>query len=702
MKFLSGLLFFISLHAGATTYYIAPEGSAANSGRSDAEAWPAAMAYNVNLFPGDSLLFKRGGTYFTEVKPRRSGNKSGGYIYIGAYGKGAKPVITGFKKLADWVPLGKNIYESAAPAGDLNDCYMLLLDGRQTGHARYPNDTAVNARNQFLYADSVYRDSVLVSMQLPYALNVVGARVHYKSTSYTIDTCTVIARQPVADGGTRIFLEPAKLGRAMPVGYGFILSNLPAFLDVPGEYVYNAATKKIQVYLKDAPARHNIQAAVLDTLMNLYNRDSIVVDGLTFNGANRYGVFVYSAVSIIIKNCDITNTGDIAIKADGDHVQYITVDSNYIYNANNSGITKAGNDRNAFDTIFIRHNKIVRVGVWDIYAKDRNAIKTNRWREAGGTMIIGNRIDSIGSVGIHWNGSDVLIKNNYITNTALRSSDVGAVYSQGSPNRDTLWGKGKYRRRITHNVIAFGLGYAAGTTKKTSESHGIYLDDFNTNTEVDSNVVMDFPDACIFLHNTRKANVHDNTFFNGHDCVVQIFNDGIAGDGYPTRELTLLRNILFAKYPKSLTIRIRQYSQDSTKLRLLTAPIEATTPVNVQNFNHNASVRPLAQEGDIISTYTGAYAAPKVYNFTNKEFKAHYPFQQDYTESPVTFPGTTNPDDVVFIHFNPTGKDSTVTIAAKRIKLDGTRLPAGTTLTLKPFSAVILLRPDGGTPAAKP
>ncbi|MBC9933044.1 right-handed parallel beta-helix repeat-containing protein [Chitinophaga qingshengii] len=76
-------------------YYIDDNGSDTSNGRSPATAWKTLAKVNTVTFqPGDSVLFKRGGSWTGTLVIKSSG-AAGANITFGAYGSGDKPRITG-------------------------------------------------------------------------------------------------------------------------------------------------------------------------------------------------------------------------------------------------------------------------------------------------------------------------------------------------------------------------------------------------------------------------------------------------------------------------------------------------------------------------------------------------------------------------------------------------------------------------------
>ncbi len=95
MKYLAllGLLLTISTHAQKSYFVDIISGNDANKGTSVYFPWKSVERANkVKLQSGDSLLFRRGGSWVGNLLPQGSGS-AGRHIVIGAYGQGPSPVI---------------------------------------------------------------------------------------------------------------------------------------------------------------------------------------------------------------------------------------------------------------------------------------------------------------------------------------------------------------------------------------------------------------------------------------------------------------------------------------------------------------------------------------------------------------------------------------------------------------------------------
>jgi hypothetical protein len=93
------IFLFISIAVDATTYYVKSKGNDANTGLSDAQAWATVTKLNNRGFStGDSILFKRGDT-FSYLDPLTLKYSN---TFYGAYGTGAKPILTTRSSITGW------------------------------------------------------------------------------------------------------------------------------------------------------------------------------------------------------------------------------------------------------------------------------------------------------------------------------------------------------------------------------------------------------------------------------------------------------------------------------------------------------------------------------------------------------------------------------------------------------------------------
>lgn len=90
------------LTAGQSTYYVDNLiGNDSNAGTSSEAAFKSIEQVNrLDLQPGDAVLFRRGGEWIGNLRPKGSGSK-GKRIVIGAYGNGPAPILDARGEIAD-------------------------------------------------------------------------------------------------------------------------------------------------------------------------------------------------------------------------------------------------------------------------------------------------------------------------------------------------------------------------------------------------------------------------------------------------------------------------------------------------------------------------------------------------------------------------------------------------------------------------
>lgn len=97
------------------SYYVSTTGNDDASGTSSETAWRSITKVNSRSFsPGDSILFKKGGTWREQLRVSSSGTE-GNHITYGAYGEGDRPEILGSAAVSNWTNVSGNIWVSVVP-----------------------------------------------------------------------------------------------------------------------------------------------------------------------------------------------------------------------------------------------------------------------------------------------------------------------------------------------------------------------------------------------------------------------------------------------------------------------------------------------------------------------------------------------------------------------------------------------------------
>jgi len=218
----------------ATNYYLSTKGNDLQNGTSIQTPWHSLKKLSEvmhSLQPGDSILFERGSVFDGELKILASG-KVGKDIYVGAYGSGAKPVITGSKEISTWKLFRGNIW-----VANCTECSTgpgnLFMDAQYLPLGRYPNNgyltLSCNAKCQSTLSDNHhgFADGYWD-----------GSEVVVKSSRWTLDNLLVL------NYFNNTFYFSMDASYPLQNGFGYFIQKHLATLDSPGEWFFDPSSKK--------------------------------------------------------------------------------------------------------------------------------------------------------------------------------------------------------------------------------------------------------------------------------------------------------------------------------------------------------------------------------------------------------------------------------------------------------------------------
>jgi hypothetical protein len=647
----------------ATTIYISS--SSGNDSHSFTQAqdpstpWKSIDKLNAEfgkLKPGDFILFKRGDTFYGSIEVTKSGT-AGAPITIGAYGSDAKPVITGFTTVDEWVNVGGNIWESAAAVTKLAAVNMLTINGVQFAKGRYPN---ANANNKgYLTIASHSGSNSVSSDQLSGSPDWKGGIVVLRTNHWVLDTCRVTDHS-----GKTVKFSPAATYEPKN-GFGFFIEDHVKTLDQHGEWYFDPKTKKLRVYFSGNPSSYKVKVSSLEDIVECYNDDYITIQDIRIEGANRWGTYHYSASYNTIKNCDILFSGDMAVNAaQADNIHF-TVENSYISDAGNYGI----NCRFTGDNQVIRKNTIKNIGLFPGMGGVGAQHRTGFANTDGNNHIIENNVfDSIGYAGLKFGGNYTTIRNNVISNFTMVVDDAGGIYTGNQSGGDRIGCK------VYNNLIFNGRAAVEGTTDETVRpSSGIYTDDNSSGIEIYNNSVWNCGKAGLYVHNSYNLNIHDNLFYNNGQAQVQFVHDN--------EKYAPLRNIIFKNNIAC--------SKDSDQ-RVAFYYTRLNDIGSFGKVDSNVYARPL-NEKDVIIEITYLYTSnANTIKHTVDDWKKRYGLDKSSHASPKTFATAEHMNDSTRFEFNATGSD-------RAIGLDGTYMDLNKkvydkTIKLAPYSAALLIK----------
>ena len=478
----------------AKSYYISAAGSDVNSGTSPASPWQTISKVNSFTFAlNDSILFKRGNIFYGGIVVR------GANLNFGAYGTGAKPIISGLSTITGWVNLGGNIWE-APTVGVKATNNLVLRNGKIMQVGRYPNPDAAEG-GYLIYTGAT--NSSITGPALSTTKNWTGAEVTIRVSRWEILRKKVTAHS----GGTISF---AALSTTPRLNYGYFFQRDLRTLDQDGEWWQDGTNNKLRMYFSNNnPSAYTIQASVFDSLITSLN--TVSISDLSFTGAGKIAVFIRGGSNHIVKNCDVTFSGAEAISVVS--ATNVKVDNCTTKNSLGSGIQVSNNSSTlSYVTNCTADSTALIAGMETSNENNGGAGILNR----GGTnvYITNCRVTNSGYVGIKWYGNNTFIKYNLVDTYCKVRDDGAGIYT--SEIQDTLLYQKRFNRNVVSNIVVNGIGQGFGTSNANNESavNGIYVDDGSADVLIDSNTCAYIPVAGVHGNNNRRITVTNNTIFN--------------------------------------------------------------------------------------------------------------------------------------------------------------------------------------------
>lgn len=501
MRYLFSLLgvssLFVAQTANAATYYVSSTGSDAADG-SQANPWQTIAKVNAApLAAGDQVLFRRGDTFQGSLIPPTSG-ATGNPITFGAYGAGAKPIISGLSKIADasWKSIGNGLYEAPVTNGGamVNGFFMA---GALKPLARYPKASDVNGG--YLAFDTHSAQTSITDAALAGAPNFTGGEIILRMVHW-LDYRTSITSH---SGNTLTFPQFAQSATYPLVdGSGYFVQNHPAAATLNGEWYYSSATKTVGVRAAAAPS--GVDVSTVDRLVSMTSRNHLVFQDLALKGSNAEAIYGNSVTDIVIQSCDISFAGAYAIYINT--ATDVKIEKNTILDGLSDGVYVRTSMSGG---ISVTDNRIERTGlVIGMSQGSRTSNEAINVTVGNDAIIARNTIIDTGFMPIRFNGNNVLIENNLIDGFCSVLDDGGGIYTWNGPK--TVFSN----RRILNNIVTRGIGAKEGTISNLTQANGIYLDNNTNHVEVRGNTAYGNANKGFHTNSPQDIVIAENTFFD--------------------------------------------------------------------------------------------------------------------------------------------------------------------------------------------
>lgn len=473
---------------------------------------------------GDSILFKRGDTFYGNITNLKAG------MNYSAYGTGAKPIITGLSTVTGWVNIGGNLWEAPVTnvAANVN---LVIRNGVIQQIGRFPNAGIANGGYLTLTA-STYTS--VTGPALSTTTNWTGSELVVKVRRWDI------TRAIVTNHSGGVVTVGSNLPYIPTLGFGYFFQRDSRTLDVNGEWWYNSAASKLRVFSTVNPSTFTYQIATQDRLFSsVYG--TLSVGNLSFYGCDKKAIFQNGGSFFKFYNCDINYSGAEAITVNS--AENITVTGFNINNTLGSGIrvyaqyTGPKNlyvNNNVIDSTCLIAGMEISDGI--------NGSPALLCNGGDNVYVDHNRVTYSGYNGIQWQGNNVYVRNNFVDSFCMVRDDGAGIYVVENVNNLLI--PIRTNRNVISNIVLKGVGTTDGTSGTgtfESSCNGLYFDLGSRTIVADSNTIAYIPGNGVHGNNDSNITMRNNTFFSG---VVGFSFQRFQGASL-MRSFTLKKNIYY-------------------------------------------------------------------------------------------------------------------------------------------------------------
>lgn len=632
-----------ALLPASSTYYIAADGNDAADGKTIGTAWKTLSKVNAQVFnTGDSILFRSSDTFNGKLLVKHTAN-----LYIGTYGTGAKPVISGAAPISTvWTVYNGNIWQTTFSSGSPAEIRSLIKGNSLLPISRFPNP---NVNNGYLNFESFSANTQITDNELSGSPNWTGAEFVLRSHPFRLIRSTVTTHS----GNTITFPDPVDI--SIKNGFGYFFVNDLKAIDQEGEWAYKPSTGTIYVYTSSDPNLSSYSFAREDVVVQADTVNQLVIKNLDIKYAGKLALLLNKTTGAMIDGVGISYSGGDGIVL-GNSEQAIIQNSS-ISHVNWSGIYSQANSNH----ITISHNDIANIGD-AAYGKGKTfaGIDCN----SANSIVTYNKVAKTGYSGIISAGVNNLIKRNVIDSVVLLLNDNGGIYTNDNINKTngTL---------IEENIITNSIGEYLGAPVASLAS-GIYLDNLSEGITVNNNTVAFVNGYGLYGHLLQGGNkFYNNTSFQSALSEMRLHvpasvpETDVRGNILVTNDPAVTHNVLLGNIPDY-------------------------TYAEIGLFKDNYVINPF-NDKTIRFNYKDGSTSPNIRYNSVYEWEAAAPQINGTVASPLKYPLGTTPADVIKFYYNPTAANQSFTLPAGSF-IDAKNQAYCGTITLAAYSSAVLLK----------
>jgi len=490
MKKLFTILLLLTFLIGrSATYYVSDsDGVDTDSGLTTALAWKTLAKVSATTFSnGDRILFKRGDTFVGTLTLTKS-SVSGSVITYGAYGTGAKPIITSMTTLTGWTLHSGKIYKlTGIPA----NCDVVTVNGVSVSMGKFPQ----NGEAVFETYSGI---TSITDNQLTGSPSWTGAEVVIWKSNWTID------RGPITNHSTTTLTYTSGSSYAVQASGGlkYYIQRSINTLTYQNAW-YCDGTSFYMYFENNDPENYVVKAGAANYTVYLTAKNYNTLRDVEVQGGNLAGVYCTSSTNFSFRNSTLKNNGIVGLHALLSTVT--TVDSCAISYTGGTGvyINSAGS--------YIGRSTFDHCGQFAGMGETSGNSHFGLYSKGTGNITELNTVTNTGYIPIYFVSSGAICRYNIVSNyPTLLLNDGGGIYTFESVTPQIL-------KRCYGNVIF------------NSTANGLYSDGIANNIEFYENTVYNVGKWAIHMNEPINNSVHDNTFIDFDLAGIDVTNQYIFG-----------------------------------------------------------------------------------------------------------------------------------------------------------------------------
>ena len=306
-----------------------------------------------------------------------------------------------------------------------------------------------------------------------------------------------------------VLLYPMNYDYGLENSCHFMLFNIPAELDMPGEYYWDVTANKLYYWPEKGFETSKINfSQCKESVISLTHADYVTFEGFTFENLRYNAIASVNGKDsdyVTVSNCIFRCTASYPVNLWGTN---ILVTDNEFCDLGGGAISVNGGDiaTQVLSKSVITNNKIHD---WSqVYTVYNAGIKT----VGMGFLISHNELFNSPHEAITFGSGNTVVEYNEIHNVCTETMDAGAIYS----GRRWDWGNTVIRYNYVHDISTI--------------SDGIYLDDMLSKQVCYGNILVNIGGRAFSLNGGRFLDIYNNIMVNTGN----FFLSGVGFEWYPT------------------------------------------------------------------------------------------------------------------------------------------------------------------------